>query len=300
MRYLFTIAFLFLSILLVAGREMNVVQPDDALDDSPRAIRYGLAPSKQAQKWDEATWERGHLVQRWRQWVRRQGAIETTSSERTVTERRSETRGTTHTKDAITEDEATTTEDEATTTQNEITTTDEPKSTAQEATTKGTSTQESSVSSTVLSTSTEMSSGSSFTTSSTVTSTEPGASCYSTTVKTSIVCSITTDGHTESASCITNRMTSSTCAPGLLCEIHPGSGVTVCMEQRNEIGTEGIIVGAFFGACIAGCIAVLVGMCLKDKRARKRFQNIKRAKTLRKMNTATLEEEATLIAGSTN
>ncbi|KAM0081833.1 hypothetical protein ACKRZS_005974 [Fusarium odoratissimum] len=272
---------------------MNVVQPDDALDDSPRAIRYGLAPSKQAQKWDEATWERGPLVQRWRQWVRRQDSIETISSERTVTERRSETRGTTHTKDAITEDEATTT-------QKEDTTTDEPESTAQEVTTKGTSTQESSLSSTVLSTSTEMSSGSSFTTSSTVTSTEPGASCYSTTVKTSIVCSITTDGHTESASCITNRMTSSTCAPGLFCEIHPGSGVTVCMEQHNEIGTEGIIVGAFFGACIAGCIAVLVGMCLKDKRAQKRFQNIKRAKTLRKMNTATLEEEATLIAGSTN
>lgn len=300
MRYLFTIAFLVLSILLVAGREMNVVQPDDALDDSPRALRYGLAPSKEAQKWDEAAWERRPLVQRWRQWVRRQDAIEPTSSERTVTERRSETRGTTQTKDAITEDEATTTKDEATTTQNEVTKTDEPESTAQEATTKGTSTQESSVSSTVLSTSTEMSSGSSFTTSSTVTSTEPGASCYSTTVKTSIVCSITTDGHTESASCITNRMTSSTCAPGLLCEIHPDSGVTVCMEQHNEIGTEGIIVGAFFGACIAACMAVLVGMCLKDKRAQKRFQNMKRAKTLRKMKKATLEEEATLIAGSSN
>ncbi|KAH7227195.1 uncharacterized protein BKA55DRAFT_526981 [Fusarium redolens] len=297
MRYLFTIAFLALSILLVAGRERYVAQSDDALDDSPRALIRGLAPSKEAQKWHEATWERGPLVQRWRQWVRRQDENEPSSNERTATQRRSETRGTTQKEDAMIEEEAMTTEDEATTTQNKVTTTDEPESTTQEFTTAATSTQESSVSSTVLSTSTETSSTSSSTTSSTITSTEPGASCYSTTIETSIVCSITTDGHTESA-CNTIKMTSSTCAPGLFCDIHPDSGVTVCMEQHNEIGTEGIVVGAFFGACIAGCIVVLVSMCLKDKRAQKNFQNIKRAKTLRTMKTAKPEDEANLISGS--
>jgi hypothetical protein len=66
------------------------------------------------------------------------------------------------------------------------------------------------------------------------------------------------------------------------------------MEQHNEIGTEGIVVAAFFGACIAGCMAVLVGMCLRDKRAQKKFENLKRAKTLR---TARREERTNLMAG---
>jgi phosphate/sulfate permease len=66
------------------------------------------------------------------------------------------------------------------------------------------------------------------------------------------------------------------------------------MEQHNEIGTEGIVVASFFAACIAGCIAVLVGMCLRDKRAQKKFENLKRAKTLR---TAKREEQANLMAG---
>jgi hypothetical protein len=66
------------------------------------------------------------------------------------------------------------------------------------------------------------------------------------------------------------------------------------MEQHNEIGTEGIVVAAFFGACIAGCMAVLAGMCLRDKRAQKKFETLKRARTLR---TAKREERANLMAG---
>ncbi|SPJ91949.1 uncharacterized protein FTOL_13603 [Fusarium torulosum] len=301
MRFLFVITFLALSMLCVTGRKINDAQPDpSSFDDSPSALMYGLAASDDAQNWHEESWEKTPLVQRWRQWIRRQDETESSGNIRT-TERRSKTRDTTQ-EDATTQDEATTTEDKATSTQNEVTTTNKPESTTQESTTEATSTQESSASLTMSSSSTETSSDSSSTTSSTITSTEPGASCYSTTILTSIVYSITTGGTTRSASYITNRITSSTCAPGLLCEIYPDSGVTVCMEQRNEVGTPGIVVAIFFGACIAGCISVLVGMCLRDKRVVKKYANIKRVKTLRaaererkKLGAAQREDETNLM-----
>lgn len=59
-------------------------------------------------------------------------------------------------------------------------------------------------------------------------------------------------------------------------------------------------MGAFFRAYIVGYMAVLVGMCLKDKRAQREFQNIKRAKILRTIKTAKLEDELTLISGSSS
>ncbi|XEV03455.1 hypothetical protein FSHL1_008742 [Fusarium sambucinum] len=261
--------------LFVAGRKMNDVQPPEASAFDARV---------DAQNSHQEPWEKGPLVERWQQWIRRQDTTETDDNE-TSTEPNSETRETTKDEETTTEEEATTTEDEQTTT------TENPVTTTEESTTEVTSTEQSSSSSTVSSTETSSDPTS---TRSTVTSLEQGASCYSTTVSTSVVCHITTDGRTESASCITNRMTSSACAPGLFCEIHPDSGATVCMEQHNEIGTEGIVVASIFAACIAGCMAVLVGMCLRDKRAQKKFENLKRVKTLR---TAKREEQANLMAG---
>lgn len=257
-----------LAILHVAGRKLDDV-PQDPNEDAKGKMPF---------------------VERWRQWVRRQDTTET-SGDQTTTEDKSETQQTT-------EKEETTTEDKTTTTDEPQSTTDEPQSTTEEPTTEESTTAPSSTqeptSSTAQSTSTETSTESTSTTSSTLASTKVGASCYSTTVSTTVVCTITTAGRTESASCITNRMTSSTCAPGLFCEIHPDSGATVCMEQHNEIGTEGIVVAALFGVCIAGCIAVMVGMCLRDKRTQKKFETLKRARTLR---TAKREERARLMAG---
>ncbi|CAG1960278.1 unnamed protein product [Fusarium graminearum] len=260
--------------LLVAARENNDAQhwEASAIDAHINAKHPHQDP-----------WQKGPLVERWRQWMRRQDTSATDDKE-TSTEAKSETRETT------TEDKATTTEDKQTTTEDKPTTTDEPVSTTEESTTEATSTEQSS-SSIISSTSTSTSASTS--TRSTLTSLAQGASCYSTTVSTSVVCHITTDGRTESASCITNRMTSSTCAPGLFCEIHPDSGSTVCMEQHNEIGTEGIVVASIFAVCIAGCMAVLVGMCVRDKRAQKKFEKLKRVKTLR---TAKREEHANLMA----
>jgi hypothetical protein len=287
-----TFIVLALAILHVAGRKLDDVPQDPSLFDQPSAIIHRFGYSEDAQNQNEGSWGKGPLVERWRQWVRRQDTTET-SGDQTTTEEKSETQETTQKDETTTEDKITTTDEPQPTTEDSSTeesTTAEP--TTAEPTTEPSSTQQP-TSSTAQSTSTETSSNPTSTTSSTLASTKVGASCYSTTVSTTVVCSITTDGRTESATCITNRMTSSTCAPGLFCEIHPDSGATVCMEQHNEIGTEGIVVAAFFGACIAGCIAVMAGMCIRDKRAQKKFETMKRAKTLR---TARREERANLMA----
>ncbi|KAM0298165.1 hypothetical protein ACHAPM_008862 [Fusarium culmorum] len=277
--------------LLVAARENNDAQHWEA---------SAFDAHINAKDPHQDPWQKGPLVERWRQWMRRQDTSATDDKE-TSTEAKSETRETTKDEETTTEDKAattedkqTTTEDKPTTTEDKPTTTDEPVSTTEESTTEATSTEQSSSSSTISSTETSSDlTSTSTSTRSTLTSLAQGASCYSTTVSTSVVCHITTDGRTESASCITNRMTSSTCAPGLFCEIHPDSGSTVCMEQHNEIGTEGIVVASIFAVCIAGCMAALVGMCVRDKRAQKKFEKLKRVKTLR---TAKREEHANLMA----
>ncbi|KAM0543248.1 hypothetical protein ACHAPJ_012393 [Fusarium lateritium] len=298
MRHLVIITFLALSILLVAGREIDDAQPDPSGYDSPSDLYHAL-PSKGAHDSREDAWERGPLVERWRQWVRRQDNTETGGDDKTT--EKDAAKETTKEEDKTTENKATTTEDKPTTTEEKPTTTEEPETTTQQpTTTEETTTQESTtVSSTEMSTASEISSESSSITSTTQTTTEPGASCFSTTVSTSIVCSITTGGVTKSASCITNRMTSSTCSPGLLCTTHPDSGVAVCMKSHNEVGTEGIVVAALFGACIAGCMAVLVGMCLSDRRARKKYANLQRVKTLRAAarNKAKPEDQHLMAGG---
>ncbi|KAF4454072.1 hypothetical protein F53441_3357 [Fusarium austroafricanum] len=287
MRFLSLAPFLALPALLVA-REANDVQPDPSHYDAPTAIRQGFV-AHDARK---DPWEQGALVKRWRQWVRRQ--------DDKTTETKSDEPKSTEVKESKTEEKSTT-EDKPTTTENKPTSTEvsttEEKSTTEPSSTQESSTQESStVVSTSTETSTETSTDSSSTTSSSQSTTKAGASCYSTTVSTSVVCSITTGGRTESHSCVTNKMTSSTCSPGLFCTIHPDSGDTVCMEQHNEFGTEGIVVAAFFGAAIAGCMAVLVGMCLRDRKQQKKLMNLQRVKTLR---TAKREEQANLMAGAT-
>ncbi|KAF4962051.1 hypothetical protein FSARC_9841 [Fusarium sarcochroum] len=300
MRHLIIITFLALSILLVAGREIDDAQPNPSGYDAPSDVYHDLSPSKGAQDSRDDAWERGPLVERWRQWIRRQDETETADDDKKTTEKDA-AKETTKEEEKTTEDKATTTEEKATSTKEEPTTTQEPESTTQQpTTTEETTTQEpTTVSSTEMSTSSETSSESSSTTSSTLTTTEPGASCFSTTVSTSIVCSVTTGGVTKSASCITNRMTSSTCSPGLLCTPHPDSGITVCMRSHNEIGTEGIVVASLFGACIAGCMAVLVGMCLADKRTQKKQANLQRVKTLRAAarNKSKPEDQHGLMAG---
>lgn len=293
MRCFSIVIVLALAILHVAGRKLDDVPQDPSSVDQPSAIIDSFTYSGDARNENEDVRDKIPLVERWRQWVRRQDTTET-SDDQTTTEEKPATQQTTE-KETTTEDKPTTTDEPQTTTDEPQSTTEEP--TTEEATTEPSSTQEptsSTAQSTSTETSTETSTDSTSTTSSTLASTKVGASCYSTTVSTTVVCTITTAGRTESASCITNRMTSSTCAPGLFCEIHPDSGATVCMEQHNDIGTEGIVVAAFFGVCIAGCIAVMVGMCLRDKRAQKKFETLKRARTLR---TAKREERARLVAG---
>ncbi|KAF5571387.1 hypothetical protein FPHYL_504 [Fusarium phyllophilum] len=176
------------------------------------------------------------------------------------------------------------------TTKDEATTTDEAESTTLETTAstiEASTTEESSVSSTT-STSTSTSSIAS-STSTTSTSTDPGASCYSTTVKSSTICETT--GFTT-LTCYAANITSSTCSPGLICTTQSSNGVTICMELQNEVGTAGIIIASVFSALILICACTLITMCYRDKSKQRRQEELKRVRSVKIAERATLLQHA--------
>ncbi|KAF5648452.1 uncharacterized protein FTJAE_1285 [Fusarium tjaetaba] len=178
----------------------------------------------------------------------------------------------------------------ASTTKDEATTTAEDKSTTLETTAStidASTTEESSVSS-ITSTSTSTSSIAS-STSTTSTSTEPGASCYSTTVKSSTICETT--GMTT-LTCYAANITSSTCSPGLLCTTQSSNGVTICMELQNEVGTAGIIIASVFSALILICACTLITMCYRDKSKQRRQEELRRVRSVKIAERATLLQRA--------
>lgn len=100
-----------------------------------------------------------------------------------------------------------------------------------------------------------------------------GASCFSTTIEHTTVCSTRTrDGHIETHGCVPANITSSACAPGMLCTTHPDSGNDVCMKLHNEVGTAGIVIAGLFGFLGAACTFTMVFICYSDKRAAAKFQ----------------------------
>ncbi|RBR17574.1 hypothetical protein FVER53590_25068 [Fusarium verticillioides] len=170
------------------------------------------------------------------------------------------------------------------------TTKDEAKSTTLEttaSTTDASTTEESSASSTT-STSTSTSSIAS-STSTTSTSTEPDASCYSTTVKSSTICETT--GMTT-LTCYAANITSSTCSPGLICTTQSSNGVTICMELQNEVGTAGIILASVFSALILICACTLITMCYRDKSKQRRQEEMRRVRSVKVAERATLLQRA--------
>ncbi|KAH6962924.1 hypothetical protein DER45DRAFT_534158 [Fusarium avenaceum] len=176
------------------------------------------------------------------------------------------------------------------TTEDEATTTAEAESTTLGTTASGTeasTTEESSVSSatgTATSTSSIASS-----TSTTSTSTDPGASCYSTTIKSSSVCEVT--GITT-LSCYAANITSSTCSPGYLCTTQSSNGITVCMELQNEVGTAGIIIASVFSVLILICTCALITMCYRDKNKQRRQDELRRVRSVKIAERATLMQHA--------
>ncbi|KAH7251075.1 hypothetical protein BKA59DRAFT_509179 [Fusarium tricinctum] len=176
-----------------------------------------------------------------------------------------------------------TTEDEATTTAEAENTTIETTVSATEAST----TEESSISSTTGTSSSTSSIASS--TSTTSTSTDPGASCYSTTVKTSTICETT---GSATLTCYAANITSSTCSPGLLCTTQSSNGVTVCMELQNDVGTAGIIIACVFSALILICTCTLITMCYRDKIKQRRQEELSRVRSVKIAERATLMQHA--------
>ncbi|KAF5609784.1 uncharacterized protein FSUBG_3781 [Fusarium subglutinans] len=178
----------------------------------------------------------------------------------------------------------------ASTTGDDATTTAKSKSTTLETTTSGTeasTTEESSVSSTT--TTSSSSSGIASSTSTTSTTTEPGASCYSTTVKSSTICETT--GFTT-LTCYAANITSSTCSPGLMCTTQSSNGVTICMELQNEVGTAGIIIASVFSALILICACTLITMCYRDKSKQRRQEEMRRVRSVKIAERATLLQRA--------
>ncbi|CVK85950.1 uncharacterized protein FPRN_06391 [Fusarium proliferatum] len=176
------------------------------------------------------------------------------------------------------------------TTKDKATTIAEAESTTLKTTGSGTeasTTEESSVSST---TSTSTSTSSTVSSTSTAsTSTEPGASCYSTTVKSSTICETT--GLTT-LTCYAANITSSTCSPGLLCATQSSNGVTICMELQNEVGTAGIIIASVFSALILICACTLITMCYRDKSKQRRQEELRRVRSVKIAERATLLQRA--------
>ncbi|UPL04065.1 hypothetical protein LCI18_014999 [Fusarium solani-melongenae] len=115
---------------------------------------------------------------------------------------------------------------------------------------------------------------------STYSSEKIGASCFSTTVEHTTFCSTRTrNGNKETFSCAPANITSSACAPGMMCTIHPDSGNDVCMKLHNEVGTAGIIIASIFGFLGAACTFTMVFICYSDKRAAKKFKDRRPPKT---------------------
>ncbi|KAM0433412.1 hypothetical protein ACHAPT_004290 [Fusarium lateritium] len=107
-----------------------------------------------------------------------------------------------------------------------------------------------------------------------------GASCFTTQVEHTTVCSTRTrNGQKETHGCVAANLTSSACAPGMMCTIHPDSGNDVCMRLHNEVGTAGIVIASLFGALGAACTFTMVFICYQDKRAAKKFMNRRPPKT---------------------
>ncbi|KAF5711559.1 hypothetical protein FMUND_8954 [Fusarium mundagurra] len=176
------------------------------------------------------------------------------------------------------------------TTKDEATTTDEAKSTTLETTAltiEASTTEESSLSSTTGTSTSTSSIASSTSTSST--STEPGASCYSTTVKSSTICETT--GLTT-LTCYAANITSSTCSPGLICTTQSSNGVTICMELQNEVGTAGIIIASVFSGLILICACTLITMCYRDKSKQRRQEELRRVRSVKITERATLLQRA--------
>lgn len=161
----------------------------------------------------------------------------------------------------------------------------EPESTTiQESTAASTSTEVTLLSSTQPSSqpsSTLPSSTLSSTTSSTEseTTTSVGASCYSTTVKSTTICPVeSSDGHESTLECYSTNITKSACSPGLLCATEGTYGHTICMEMQNEIGLAGKIIATCFGSAIAVCVGTLGVLFYQDKRKQREIAELREAR----------------------
>jgi hypothetical protein len=117
----------------------------------------------------------------------------------------------------------------------------------------------------------------------TETTTSVGASCYSTTIKSTTICPVeSSDGHESTLECYSTKITKSACSPGLLCATEGTYGHTICMEMQNEIGLAGKIIATCFGSAIAVCVGTLGVLIYQDKRKKRELAELMEARMRRK------------------
>ncbi|KAF7550823.1 hypothetical protein G7046_g7896 [Stylonectria norvegica] len=98
-----------------------------------------------------------------------------------------------------------------------------------------------------------------------------GTDCF-TTGRTSTTSCITTTskGVEHTGSCVPTEVTTSSCAPGLLCTLDT-AGTNICMDKHDGLETSGIVVAIVFGLLITAGVTTLTFLCCKDRKQQKRM-----------------------------
>ena len=95
--------------------------------------------------------------------------------------------------------------------------------------------------------------------------------CLTTTTKATSSCSLTTSGGIVSTiTCSPTEVTTSYCAPGLLCTLD-SSGQDICMKVENGLDASGVVVAIVLAAAAAIMLGALTFLCCKDRREQRRL-----------------------------
>ncbi|CAM1507464.1 Fc.00g071050.m01.CDS01 [Cosmosporella sp. VM-42] len=98
-----------------------------------------------------------------------------------------------------------------------------------------------------------------------------GTDCFTTGKKSTTECPLSTsDGHVKTVTCFPTEVSTSECAPGLLCTVDTSNN-DVCMDLQSSLETSGIVILIVFGIIIALGIGSLTFMCCKESKDQKRL-----------------------------
>ncbi|KAB5536043.1 hypothetical protein GE09DRAFT_338852 [Coniochaeta sp. 2T2.1] len=110
--------------------------------------------------------------------------------------------------------------------------------------------------------------------------------CYTTSLSSTSSCPLQSTGSNSGKPlpCFPTTTPVSVCAEGLICQSdgRGGSGGS-CMFRYQRWDAAGVIIAIFFGVAVTAAIAMVVGMCWRDKRKQKRWEAQEIAREARAM-----------------